>query len=410
MNGQIKRDISLYMRIIKKENNPAVMRDVVIDGINPYMRRMIENFAKKNRKAWEREAIFLPDIREYAPNFDGVYSKDAVFKLEKLKTFIQNLPKDPKSLADETQLEKLEFKDLDLDKLDTAAIIKILRHRRPQESEKFYQCLRFVCNKLSILRNQYEGHLDESVKTQCSTEVLIEEVEELQKEFASSVKKFDELIRFGKLSQEDCQTAKDCKQVVSRAERFIAQVKMTLEDISGCKLVKDSAIKYTAENLLAYHVFVVYPNARSDKFRRFCNDSLRVYHALKGSYIYTDTGTVSRLEALSICKDPERRFEAKQIQKTLFEPMLRGKTLRVLRPEEESKDRPDEDFINIDRPCDEDLFLQKLEEVNGNVCIITDDLNIADKVWQLNANADIKTFSAVAVRAVDKINVVPYYK
>lgn len=399
------------MRIIKKEDNTAVMREVVINKMNLYMRRVVKKMIGFDRKKWELEKLFLMDIEKYAQDFSKKHSNDAVLTLRKLKSYTSNWPrKKENKLSKIEKREELKFKNFDLKHLDTAGIVKVLRHRRPDGFDVFYTCVEETLNKIYEFRNKYEGHLDEVVKEQCTTKILIKEIGDLLETIKSSVENLENALKGTKEDTNEYLLMKYSFQVMIEAQNYLSEVKETIEDISNSSIIKDSSMKYTAENLLSYKIFIVYPDVKSDKFRRFCNDSLRMYHALKGAQIYTDIGTISALEAYSLSRDSERKNEAKQIQKTLLEPMLRGQTLQVIDFREEKESKDECDFIDTNCALDEELFLEKIQQISGKICVITDDIDIADGVWKLKANKGIEGFSAVAVKVVDKETVVPYYK
>ena len=86
--------------------------------------------------------------------------------------------------------------------------------------------------------------------------------------------------------------------------------------------------------------------------------------------------------------------------------MQRESFLRVLKLEEEEQE---EFFIDIETKPSEEIFFENLQKIDDNICIITDNISLARKVWELNANSSIPQKSAVAMRVINKETVVPFY-
>ena len=86
--------------------------------------------------------------------------------------------------------------------------------------------------------------------------------------------------------------------------------------------------------------------------------------------------------------------------------MLRKGTLKVLKFDDVEEN---DDYVDISGPSDEERFINTIQQINGNICVITDDPFVANSVWKLNANKDIKNFSAVAVKVYNKQQIVPFY-
>lgn len=407
---------SLYMKIIKAENNAAVIRDIVVAGMNPYLCRIIKALINNDQQNFGKK-VFMCDFEKYKKAPDKSYLSTAIFTFSKLVSFL-NTPikciskfskeklKDLKynDLKAELVNAKIEFKEFDLDELDTAGIIKVINDRIDFDHDTMKLLWKTLGN-LSELRNEYEGHLTQKLKIECSSETVITKVNLLVADLVEGANSLETKIAVIS-NQTQQEILKKCRQQLLEAKKFLESVKETIENISSCSIIKDSAIKYTATNLLGYIVFAVYPDINSNKFRRFCNEELMYNQTLKGDCIYTDIGTVSQLEAYALSKNEGKRNEAKQILKELFAPMLRKGTLKVLKFDDVEEN---DDYIDISGPSDEERFINTIQQINGNICVITDDPFVANSVWKLNANKDIKNFSAVAVKVYNKQQIVPFY-
>ena len=52
---------SLYMKIIKAENNAAVIRDIVVAGMNPYLCRIIKALINNDQQNFGKK-VFMCDF------------------------------------------------------------------------------------------------------------------------------------------------------------------------------------------------------------------------------------------------------------------------------------------------------------------------------------------------------------
>ena len=411
-----KENTSLYMQIIKAESNAAVIRDVVVAGMDPFLCRMIKAFVGNDLLAWSTKKIFLVDLELYKNNPTKHHLPTAIFTFDKLVSYLspplkrlQNMSEEKlkgltyNDIKQELLNKQLVFNELDFKDLDTAAIIKILNGRLEfdHDSEKL---LWDPLDTLSELRNKFEGHLTENLKLECTAETVKNKISLLVEKFESVATAFQN--KAASSNSLAATALSTCYQQLLEAATYLSDIKAAIDDISGCEILKDSR-KYTSTNLLRYTIFAVYPNLKSDKFRRFCNDEFRTQHALKGKKFYTDTGTISLLESYSLSKNEEIKGEAKRLLKELFEPLLRVNVLKVIKLDENDEN---DDYIDLNTPKDEERFINLIQQINGNICVITDNAYIAKKVWELNANKDMKSFSAVAVKVYNKSSVIPFYE
>lgn len=416
---------SLYTEILKKSHNAAVMRDIVIKGLHPFYKQIIETFVKENYENWLKKRVFILDVKYHfkdaKPNF-------AIFPVDELTEFIlTNLQDGTEMLSDESEISNLKFKKITLDelfdKIDTSAIIKIINYRMPwnYSGEKFKDnrdphnpdkygkisfCLEDFNTEVLELRNKYEGHLTGGAVIKCTTKTLIDKINLLIDKANDAVKNFDDLLKYYSLKKAERNLAESCRNLIPTAIKHLQNIKEAVADITSHKIAKDSSVKYSAINLFAYNVFLVYPDAHNDKFRRFCNDNLRSYHTLAGTKVFTDTGTISRLEMLSSQINPNESIckEAKRILKELFEPMLREGVLRVL----DIYDDSGEETTILDA-ANKKAFLEKIAQIKSHICVVTNDSDIANGIWNLNSDKENQTPRAVAVKALNKNYVIPYY-
>lgn len=401
---------SLYMQIIKAENNAAVIRDVIVAGMNPFLCRIIKALVFKDFSKWAYERIFIEDFEEYKKHPDSSYLSTNIFTFYKLISNLKNPPKSIERLSDkdlkyltynnvkkELLATKIEFIEPSLNKIDTAGYIKLIRGRINYDFDK-QKILWKPLDNILELRNEFEGHLTEEAKLECSVNVVKAKANSLIADLHSAADTLESL---------NDNVMQNCRQALKDAEKYLRQVLKTVEDIEGCEILKDSSQRYKATNLFKYTIFMVYPNMKSDKFRRFCNDELRIQHTLKGKTLYTDIGTVSYLEAYATSKNEDIKDEAKRLIKELFKPLNSLGILKVIKPDDTNES---DDYISMSEITPKEQFMDMLEQIDGNICVITDDLEIAKKVWSLNANKDMKSFSAVAVKVYNTSSVVPFYE
>ena len=404
------QDNSLYMKIIKAENNAAVIRDVIVAGMDPYLCRIIKALVGNDFSKWAYEKMFLEDFEEYKKHPDSSYLPTNVFTFYKLISNLKNPPKSLKKLPDkelkyltynhvkrELWDTQIEFVEPNLNKIDTAGYIKLIRGRIKYDFDK-QKILWKPLDNILELRNEFEGHLTEEVKLECSVNTVKNKANSLIADLTSAVDTLENV------TDNVMQT---CRQALMEAEKHLRQVLKTVEDISGCEVIKDNSQKYTATNLLKYTIFMAYPNMKSDKFRRFCNDELKTAHTLKGKTLYTDIGTINYLEAYASSKNEDIKNEAKRLIKELFGPMHKAGILKVIKPDGSTES---DDYFSMAEITPKEQLLDMLQQIDGNICVITDDLEIAKKVWALNANKDMKSFSAVAVKVYNTSSVVPFYE
>ena len=415
-----KKEYSLFNRIIKKEHNAAVIKDIILDGIIPYLKRLILAITE-NVDDWQEERIYNLDVCEYIYN-----QNTAVIRQQELSTQCQ--------VSEDYLVEnykKITWPDLDLDNLDLAALVKILRFRlhitdhytsflrgddiviEPRrrskgdnnnppskygEDVKFYHKNFFAMNSflktVTDNRNSYEGHLSKAKIQECTNDKIFELISLLKGKIDFARKKC--------IMNND----KKCKEILEEIKDYLSNIEDVFRRITSCSIQMDSSKKYHAEDLQAYTVFIVYPHAMSDKYRRFCNDRLRTVSSLGDKRLYTDTGTISLLESLSLSSDSEQAFEAKQLIKTIYEPLHREGFLQVLKLDEEDKPKF---FIDIESKKDEDLFFEKLQMIDDNVCVITDNIQLAKKIWSLNKNQNVIQKPMVALKVINKETVSPFF-
>lgn len=421
MGKNEKNDVSLYIKVLKRENGAAVIRELVVDAIMPYFREIITALIYKDRKKWEREEIYQKDWDLYLPNIkkslkspQNVYDTKAIFRLDELldRTKTANKKKVTSSSADfflnEKNRSEFTFSNVDLKDFDTAALMKIFATHMPNDafvkSISDAETVKTLRNKVQALRKQYEGHLTENKKKKCDSDVVVREISGLVSQINPSIAQMRVLAQEQANNQAYCEIIKKCEKSFKDMFIYLEDLKKVIRELSQGKIEKDATKKYQAKDISSYCVFAVYPQARTDKFRRFINDSLRIFATVSEKCIYTDTGTVLILETLSASSDAQVRDEAKRIQKELFEPMLRLGALSVL----ELSDNDESFIIDVDSPSEQDMFLEKLQTVKSNVCVITEDEYLAKEVWKINKNTDIAN-GAVAVRPIDKQTVVPFF-
>ena len=87
--------------------------------------------------------------------------------------------------------------------------------------------------------------------------------------------------------------------------------------------------------------------------------------------------------------------------------MHKAGILKVIKPDGSTES---DDYFSMAEVTPKEQLLDMLQQIDGNICVITDDLEIAKKVWALNANKDMKSFSAVAVKVYNTSSVVPFYE
>ena len=66
-------------------------------------------------------------------------------------------------------------------------------------------------------------------------------------------------------------------------------------------------------------------------------------------------------------------------------------------------------FIDIESKKDEDLFFEKLQMIDDNVCVITDNIQLAKKIWSLNKNQNVIQKPMVALKVINKETVSPFF-
>ncbi len=405
------RDFSLYNRIIKSENNSAVIQNILLVDVCPHLVKLIKIFAYDENKKWldpqeqlnlwEKNKIYLEDIKNLNGKTD--YNGNNVLTNEKLEKFaggksITELIK-PNIAKDKTDWLPFDYGDIDV-----AGICKILRKRINDDIRQNKPFQEFLGSEkgLGFYRNEYGGHLTENLRKSCS-------LDDVKNAITNIKKPLDTLINQMRTAQL-CNTPnrnQDALKVLGDISSFLKNMRLTINSICECKINKDNEKLYDAKNLYPYYIFLAYPSAENDKFRRFCNDVLRTDHAKSDKPIFTDQGTIDYLSALSISKSDERSHEAKKIYKELLEPMQREGILKVLRLTDEQHAVG---YIDLEPINKTDIFIKKLQTVEGNICVITDNIDLADKIWEFNSNDEIKNCSAVAMRIYNKEKAVPFYK
>ena len=410
-------DSSLFIKIIKSENNALVLRDIVVAGMNPYLCRIIKALVGDNFASWGANKVFLEDFKKYRNSPDKSYISTAIFTFHKLVSFFKTPPAaiskfsakklmelEYNDLKKELDGKTPEFCEIDLDNLDTAGLLKVINDRVDCDHDT-KKLLWNSLENIKELRNEYEGHLTQALKITCTEETVIEKCRLLQNALLSDAQSFKAKLEEAK-NTENKSVLNKCYQQLMQAYSFLEEVVKIVEGFSKCNISNDPSKKYTAKDLLGYTVFAVYPDVSSDKFRRFCNNELRFNQAISSGCIYTDTGTISYLEAYALSKNEAKRTEAKQILKDLFSTMHGFNSLKVLKIEEDTEN---DDYINLSGPFDEERFVNALQQINETICVITDNEYVAKNVWALNSNKDMKNFSAVAVKVYNKQQIVPFY-
>lgn len=405
-------DYSLYNRIIKSENNSAVIQNILLVDVCPYLVELIkilaldEKLAKfydrqEQLKIWEKKKIYLTDIENLHGKTE--YNGKNILTNEKLEKYaggksIAELIK-PNIAEDKTDWLPFDYGDIDI-----AGIRKILRHRIEDNinGNKHFEDFFDGEKGLGHYRNEYGGHITENTRKNCSLDDVKEAIASIKKPLGALLNDMNNM--------QICSTPQknqEAKGIFKELSNFLKKMQDTIDSICKCEINKDNECLYDAKDLYPYHIFLAYPSARNDKFRRFCNDVLRTDHAKSDKPIFTDQGTIEYLSALSMSKNEERSREAKKIYKELLEPMQREGILKVLR----LSDNPQKvGHIDLESTNKMNVFIEKLQKVEGNICVITDDIDLADKIWEFNANDEIKNCSAVAMKIHNKEKAIPFYK
>ncbi len=401
---------SLYNRIIRAENNSAVIQNILLVDICPFLTRLVKALIyndnlkciseKEQLRLWEINKIYLEDIANLRKN-PPTRSENVLFD-EKIEKFASGRPIN--QLKQQGIAEKTKWLPFDYDDIDVAAFVKIFNYRidDPITINTNFEKFLSVRTGLLFYRNKYGGHPTANVRKNCSAADVIKAIDAIKKPVDDLIKDMNKMMV--------CSTPKknqEALEIFDEMSKFLKNIATTIKRICNCTIKKNNEKLYDAKTLYPYYVFLAYPNAKSDKYRRFCNDVLRTDHARGDKPIFVDEGTISYLKNLSMSKEQEIGAEAKKTCKELFEPMQREGTLKVLRLSE--KEQP-VGYIDLNSTNKVETLLENLRKVEGNICVITDDIELADEIWKFNSNEEIKNCSAVAMRVYNKEKVVPFYK
>lgn len=405
-------DLSLYNRIIKSENNSAVIQNILLVDVCPYLVDLIKVLALDEKLAkfydqqellhiWERKKIYLADIKTLDGKTD--YNGKNILTNKKLEKYAggKSITELIKGNVAEDETDWLPF---DYGDIDIAGIRKILLYRIEDNitGNEYFKDFFDGETGLGHYRNTYGGHITENLRKSCSLDDVKEAISSIKKPLSKLLEKIN--------SDQICSTPQknqEAKKILKELSNFLKKMQDTIDSICKCEINKDNECLYDAKDLYPYHIFLAYPSAQNDKFRRFCNDVLRTDHAKSGKPIFTDQGTIEYLSALSMSKNEEKNHEAKKISKELLEPMQREGVLKVLRLSDDSHEIG---YIDLESANKMDILIKNLQKVEGNICVITDDIDLADKIWEFNANDEIKNCSAVAMKIYNKEKAIPFYK
>ncbi len=378
----------LFDQIIKKNNNAEVIRDIILPCVEEAFKKIIMEFAGADFKAWAVENIFLKDCEKH---FVEKKPDNAVFTLERLQSFAD------RDVAS-SPIVDIAWSDISLDSIDFAGIKKILRHRILFKIFCGYdpdgQLYLNYLDDLGEKRNEFIGHLTKEKIKECTDTYVKNQIIKYITDQTEKIIKERQI--------------KQCyKNILSSLIEQLNLISSVFDRITRCE-VSFNGETFCAKDLYPYRIFLVYPDAKSDKFRRFCGGELRDMIAKSSSkqlmdgityepVLYTDEGTVEQLEALCKSSNAKIQFEAKQLLKTLYEPLKSSGSLKVMRIHE-GKRR----IIDLADPVDK--LIDKLSCVKNPICVITDNKKLAQKIYELNRNRN----TAVAVKALNKDTVVPF--
>lgn len=400
----------IYNAILRKENNSAVIGDLIIVQMVNGLKNIVET-VKPHLKSWGQSKIFSEDISEYTayvnsnPDIDlddkRLYCPKTILAVEKIKIFATGYENSPFSQIVLNE-KKINWKTIRLDKIDNAGIIKVFTKRRiseidlfgfkPKGRHPFYDLL----DELSLLRNEFEGHLDEESKHTYQNQEVFQKIQCLK----NRLEKIRKSGNFSTLSW---------KNQINDMFDYLENLNSEFSKFTSFKISFDSREEFSAEDLFPYNVFLVYPNGKSDRFRRFCNGALRDYYA-KGSgktqiengktakkVLYTDYGTILHLEELVKSELQNVSSEAKHISKSLFAPLVSENELKIMRLDGLKHNPNRINTVNYS-----DVFFEKIRKTSKFVCIVTEDKKLAAKINGLSKR------NIVAVKILNEQKVTPF--